>query len=135
MFFKDSNITDSSRKFDSKNSNINENWSTKTNKILIKRIYFETPKIPPKTLLIPPRETIFMNFVKFLAKMLTLITIMINEAVNIIIDEGNFSSERKYDNKLSMTGVKVSAPKIPIIIDSKDAASIIKPLVKPLNKP
>ena len=85
--------------------------------------------------MIPPRETIFMNFVKFLAKMLTLRTIKINEAVNIIIDEGNFSSERKYDNKLSMIGVKVSAPKMPIIIDSKDAASIIKPLVKPLNKP
>ena len=85
--------------------------------------------------MIPPRETIFMNFVKFLAKMLTLRTIKINEAVNIIIDEGNFSSERKYDNKLSMIGVKVSAPKMPIIIDSKDAASIIRPLVKPLNKP
>ena len=74
-----------------------------------------------------------MNFVKFLAKMLTLRTIKINEAVNNIIDEGNFSSERKYDNKLSMIGVKVSAPKMPIIIDRKDAASIIKPLVKPLN--
>lgn len=86
-------------------------------------------------MLIPPRETNFMNFVKFLAKMLTLRTIKINEAVNNIIDEGNFSSERKYDNKLSMIGVKVSAPKMPIIIDSKDAASIIKPLVKPLNKP
>ena len=72
-----------------------------------------------------------MNFVKFLAKMLTLRTIKINEAVNNIIDEGNFSSERKYDNKLSMIGVKVSAPKMPIIIDSKDAASIIKPLVNP----
>ena len=34
-----------------------------------------------------------------------------------------------------MIGVKVSAPKMPIIIDSKDAASIIKPLEKPLNKP
>ena len=86
-------------------------------------------------MLIPPRETNFMNFVKFLAKMLTPRTIKINEAVNNIIDGGNFSSERKYDNRLSMIGVKVSAPKMPIIIDSKDAASIIKPLLKPLNKP
>lgn len=86
-------------------------------------------------MLIPPRETNFMNFVKFLAKMLTPRTIKINVAVNNIIDEGNFSSERKYDNKLSMIGVKVSAPKMPIIIDSKDAASTIKPLLKPLNKP
>ena len=86
-------------------------------------------------MLIPPRETNFMNFVKFLAKMLTPRTIKISEAVNNIIDGGNFSSERKYDNRLSMIGVKVSAPKMPIIIDSKDAASIIKPLVKPLYKP
>ena len=103
--------------------------------MLIKRTYFEIPKIPPKTLLIPPRETSFMNFVKFLAKKLTPRTIKINEAVNNIIDEGNFSSERKYDNKLSKIGVKVSAPRMPIIIDSNAAASIIKPLVKPLNKP
>ena len=57
--------------------------------MLIKRTYFEIPKIPPKTLLIPPRETSFMNFVKFLKK-LTPRTIKINEAVNNIIDEGNF---------------------------------------------
>ena len=76
-----------------------------------------------------------MNFVKFFAKKLIPRMIKINEAVNNIIDEGNFSSERKYDNKLSIIGVKVSAPKMPITIDSKDAASIIKPLVKPLNKP
>ena len=121
--------------FDSKNSNINENWSTKTNKKPIKRIYFETPKTPPKILFIPPRETSFTNFVKFLAKKLTPITIMINEAVNIMIDEGNLSSVRKYDYKVSIIGVKVSAPNIPIIIDNRDAASIIKPLVKPLNNP
>ena len=101
----------------------------------IKRIYFETPKIPPKTLLIPPRETSFINFVKFLAKKLTLRTIKINETVNKIIDEGNFSPRRKYDNKLSIIGVTVSAPNIPIIIDNRDAASLIKPLVKPLNNP
>ena len=98
-------------------------------------MYLEPPKIPPKTLLIPPRETSLMNFVKFLAKKLTQSTIKINVAINSIIDEGNFSSERKYDNKLSIIGVKVSAPKTPTIIDNKDAASIIKPLVKPLNKP
>ena len=60
---------------------------------------------------------------------------MINEAVNIMIDEGNLSSVRKYDNKVSIIGVKVSAPNIPIIIDNRDAASIIKPLVNPLNNP
>ena len=98
-------------------------------------MYFETPKIPPKTLFTPPREISFMNLVKFLAKKLTPRTIKINETVNNIIDEGNFSFERKYDNKLSIIGVKASAPKMPTIIDSKDAASIIKPLVKPLNKP
>ena len=85
--------------------------------------------------MIPPRETSFMNFVNFFAKKLTPRTIKINEAANNIIDEGNFLSERKYDNKLSMIGVKARAPKMPIIIDSKDAASIIKPLLKPLNKP
>ena len=85
-------------------------------------------------MLIPPRETNFINFVKFFAKKLTPRTIKINEIVNIMTDEGNWSSEIKYDNKLSIIGVKVSAPSIPIIIDNRDAASIIKPLVKPLNK-
>ena len=47
---------------------------------------------------IPPSETSFINFVKFLAKKLTPITININAAVNIMIDEGNLSPEIKYDN-------------------------------------